>query len=372
MNILIITESRDKPDGSYAAFDLRHIEGSLRCAGYDDIYVVYYSEHEDIDRYLLDYCTCFKPDVVLLSTQSRVVGGGELSPLGLDRINDLGTPTVMFWWSIYADSIADYLEKYTPTLHVLGGADPTSHRPLNCDNIIHNIIPFDDKWFPAEDGKRDIGIGFLGALTPFRVAWIDALEERWVPVHTGGGQLVGGDTAFRTGKAPKLWMQYSDYLTETARMKIALNFSTGMGPMNIPSTLSAGQFERIINRGGSYIKDGLPSFLTHPGRWKNALLSMRNVAAVAAETKREMIRARVQEALWCRTFMLEEYSPVTETYFTPYHDYVPFYTLSDLVDKIEYYLEHDDERDRIRLQGRDTIEKYYNAKVYWQNIFEYI
>ena len=87
---------------------------------------------------------------------------------------------------------------------------------------------------------------------------------------------------------------------------------------------------------------------------------------------RHMIRARVYEALWCRTFLLEENNPITSIYFEPYVDYVPFTTIKDLAEKIRYYLNNDEERDRIRTQGRATIEKYYNARIYWENIFETI
>jgi spore maturation protein CgeB len=78
----------------------------------------------------------------------------------------------------------------------------------------------------------------------------------------------------------------------------------------------------------------------------------------------------VWEALWCRTFILEEENPVTKLYFEPYVDYVPFTTLKDLVGKVRYYLEHDKERDYIRMQGRTTVEKYYDAKLYWERLFK--
>ena len=99
---------------------------------------------------------------------------------------------------------------------------------------------------------------------------------------------------------------------------------------------------------------------------------MRRITTASVKKPREMTRMRVYEALWCRTFLLEEYNAITTRYFEPYVDYVPFTTFNDLVDKIRYYLENDDERDRIRLQGRATIEKYYSARLYWENIFETI
>jgi len=80
----------------------------------------------------------------------------------------------------------------------------------------------------------------------------------------------------------------------------------------------------------------------------------------------------VWEALWLKTFVLEEDNPITSQYFEPYVDYVPFATLPDLVDKTRYYLKNEEERDRIRMHGRATVEKYYNARIYWENIFEVI
>ena len=85
-----------------------------------------------------------------------------------------------------------------------------------------------------------------------------------------------------------------------------------------------------------------------------------------------MVRGRVWEAFWCRTFLLEEDNPATSLYFEPYVDYVPFTTLEDLIDKIRYYLENEEERDRIRMHGRATVEKYYNSRLYWYNLFETI
>jgi spore maturation protein CgeB len=110
--------------------------------------------------------------------------------------------------------------------------------------------------------------------------------------------------------------------------------------------------------------------MKNPAKAKLAVPTLKNIAVELSSKPRYMVRARVWEALWCRTFLLEEDNPVTSLYFRPYVDYVPFTTPKDLVDKIRYYLENDEERDRIRLQGRATVQKYYNARVFCENLFE--
>jgi len=307
-----------------------------------------------------------------------VVRGGGLTPDAAWKItHQLHIPTVLFWFSINADSIAEFMESYlhSVTLNWIGGADASSHKPMPLEgtNYVYSMANFDDSLFNIPDGVRDIPVGLLGALVPFRQKWISALKESNIPVYTGGGQLVDGwDTSFATGKVPPLWMPYEEYLRLTSRFKIVLNFSTGMGPMLRSAATSTGQAERALSRLTAQVRGGLAKFIRHPSRWKDALPAVKRITAASVKKPRETTRARVVEALWCRTFLLEEYNPITSRYFEPHVDYVPFTTLNDLVDKIRYYLENEEERDRIRMHGRATVEKYYNARIYWENLFEAI
>lgn len=373
--VVVVVEQRSRQDGSFPAFDLWNTADSLKSTGMvDNIDVLYYSDYTpNCDEAVIDYCIQKKPQAVLLSLQSMDVRGGGLTPDAAGKItHQLHIPTVMFWWSIYADSIAELLESYSPTLNVIIGADVSSHKPVECGNHVYALAAFDDNLFNKPDGVRDIPVGLLGSLVSFRYQWIEGLKEYGIPVYTGGGQLVDGDTSFSTGKAPPLWMPYEEYLGLTSRLKIVLNVSSGTKPMNLPVTSSAGQIERGLSRLTAQLKGGFSALVKNPSRLRYAVPALKNVASISVKKPKEMTRVRVFEALWCRTFLLEEYNPITERYFEPFVDYVPFTTLNDLVDKIRYYLGNDGERDRIRMQGRATMEKYYNARLYWENLFEAI
>jgi hypothetical protein len=377
--VLIVVESPDKPDGSYAAFDIHHMLGPLQSSGLvDNIDVLYYSEYTpNCDEAVINYCLQKKPQAVLLSLQSMVVRGGGLTPDAARKItHQLHIPTALLWFSIYVDSTAALLESFfsSVTLNMILGADPSSHKPMHLEgtNHVYAMVNFDDRLFKRlPDNDRDIPVGLLGSLVPFRRQWLDGLDKHGVTVYTGGGQLVdGGDTSFSTGKAPPLWMPYEKYLNLTSRFKIVLNFSSGMGPMLTPAVSPTGQAERLLVRLLTQMRLGLSALVKNPAKIKDVLPALKRSTSVSVNKPRAMTRTRVMEALWCRTFLLEEENPITSVYFEPYVDYVPFTTLKDLVDKIRYYLKHDDERERIRLQGRATVEKYFNARIYCENIFE--
>ena len=377
--VLIVVRQRSIPDGSYPDFDIRQMEGTLKFTGIvGSIDILYNNDYTpNCDEALINYCLEKKPQVVLLSLQSMDVRGGGLTPEAAWKItHQLRIPTVMFWFSIYADSIAELLESYlhSVTLNMILGADASSHKtmPLEGTNYIYAGLTYDEHLFSKPDGVRDIPVGLLGSLVPFRRQWIEGLKEFGIPVYTGGGQLVDGDTSFSTGKVPSLWMPYEEYLRITSRLKIVLNVSSGMGPMYLPAVSFSGQAERAFTRLASQVRGGLSALIKNPGRLKYIIPAMKHIASVSVKKPREMTRARVYEALWCRTFLLEEFNPITSRYFEPYVDYVPFTTLNDLVDKIRYYLENEEERDRIRMHGRATVEKYYNARIYFENIFEAI
>ena len=377
--VLIVVEQRSRQDGSFAAWDLDNTEGPLKCSGLvDNIDILYYSDYTpNCDEALINYCIQKKPQAVLLNLQNMLVRGGGLTPDAVWKItHQLNIPTVMFWWNVHSDSQAKLLESYlhSVTLNWIGGSDASSHPPMPLEgtNYVYAGLTYDEQLFSKPDGVRDIPVGLLGSLVSFRRQWVEGLKEFDIPVYTGGGQLVDGDTSFSTGKAPPLWMSYEEYLGLTSRLKIVLNFSSGMGPLHLPSTSRAGQIERGLSRLKAQLKGGFSALVKNPSRLRYAMPALKNVASITVKKPRETTRARVYEALWCRTFLLEEYNSITSVYFEPYVDYVPFTTLKDLVEKIRYYLENDNERDRIRMQGRATMEKYYNARLYWENIFEVI
>ena len=384
--VLVVVGQRSQGDRSYPGCDLRHLEGPLKSSGIvDNIYILYYSDYTPhCDDALIDYCLQKKPQAVLLSLQNIGLLGpsftavrkeGEPTPDGLEKItHQLHIPTVAFWGDIHSDSIAEVLERYrsSVTLNVIWGADASSHKPLLLEgaNYIYTGVTFDERLFNIDEGIRDIPVGFHGSLSQNRSQWIAVLTKLGIPIYMADGKPFDGKRLFLSGdRGTPTWISYEEYYCYMSKLKIALNFASltlkpDYQPMVFPS-------REWISQTFNWSMSGLKIITSS---WKNPVPAVKHIISVLrtlAET-RYQVRSRIWEALWLRTFLLEEENPVTASYFDPYVDYVPFTTLQDLADKIRYYLENKEERDRIRMHGRATVEKYYNARIYWENLFETI
>ena len=388
--VLIVVGQRRQQDRSYVAYDLRHTEEPLKSCGIvDNIDILYYSDYTPhCDEALINYCLQKKPQAVLLSVQNVGLLGPsfaavrkerEPTPDGLWKItHQLHIPTVAFWGDIHADSIAEVLERYhrSVTLNVLWGADASSHRPLipEATNYVYTGVTFDERLFDIPEGVRDMPVGFHGSLSRNRPQWMAGLRKLGIPVYTGDGKLFGGEReAVSQDKGTPAWVPYEEYYRYMSRLKIMLDFSSLGARGYNPAILSnRGRAWEALYWLASRLKTWSLALAKNPLKAKDIIPTLKSTAQVLLKKPRYMTRSRVWEALWLRTFLLEEDNPVTSVYFEPYVDYVPFTTLQDLVDKIRYYLENDEERDRIRMHGRATVEKYYNSRIYWENLFETI
>ena len=380
--VAIVNENRFRPDQwGMPGFDLRHLEEPLRCSGVvDNVDNFYYGDYANPDEALINYCVQKKPQALLLSLQWAVLQGMPApTPVTLRKITfELGIPSATFWFDIYLGVVTEFCERYldTVTLNVIGGADSNSHKtlPLEGASYVYTGLTFDERLFSRPEGVRDIPVGFLGSMFQNRSPWIAALRKLGMPVFTSGGVLIEGklpDAA--SGKPASAWIPYDEYLKLMSRTKVMLNFAlTYEGGYNGLLLTEKGRVWEALHWLAPRCKAWLSKVAKNPGNLRHTIPFLKDTVQRLLGKPRYQIRGRVWEALWCRTFLLEENNPVTSLYFEPYVDYVPFTSLKDLVDKIRYYLENEDERDRIRMQGRATVEKYHNARIYWENLFETI
>jgi len=68
--------------------------------------------------------------------------------------------------------------------------------------------------------------------------------------------------------------------------------------------------------------------------------------------------------------LLESKNTSTSKYFKPGEDYVEFEDLEDLDNKIEYYLNNEEERIRIATNGYNKYYANYSSQIFWNNILE--
>ena len=81
---------------------------------------------------------------------------------------------------------------------------------------------------------------------------------------------------------------------------------------------------------------------------------------------KSQVKEKVFETTLCGALLLEQENNETSQYFTPYADYIPWKDENDLIEKIKYYLSHDEERIAISLNGTKKANEFYTGKVYWE------
>ncbi len=133
-----------------------------------------------------------------------------------------------------------------------------------------------------------------------------------------------------------------------SQSKINLNFSKCSG------RLTPRYFAQIFLR-----KEDRKIRLNNPKYW------VPNLKSVLARRQKE-IKGRIFEIPGCRGFLLTDYAPGLEKYYEIGKEIECFYDIKDLIEKIKYYLEHEEEREKIAFNGykrtfRDhTYEKRFN------------
>lgn len=153
-------------------------------------------------------------------------------------------------------------------------------------------------------------------------------------------------------------------------------------------------------RGGQDIEVSMMGSLRQPGRQKLVDdLKDRNIAVLTGGGQREInlpphvyaefisasmislntswtslqgvhqLKGRVIEILLSGSLLMEPANDITPKFFNPTEDYVPFYSIDDCAAKINYYLKHDDEREKITTSGRLKALEFSDQK-YWEKVLK--
>jgi glycosyltransferase involved in cell wall biosynthesis len=80
------------------------------------------------------------------------------------------------------------------------------------------------------------------------------------------------------------------------------------------------------------------------------------------------LKGRVTEALLCGTLLVENKNTETSLWLDPGKDYVQYTDLTDLSDKLSYYLANRSERLQIADNGKRRVEHQYDAYKFWERI----
>ena len=83
---------------------------------------------------------------------------------------------------------------------------------------------------------------------------------------------------------------------------------------------------------------------------------------------KHQLKARVFETMLAGGLLLEERNEQTACYFTEDIEYVAFSSQHELLEKIHYYLAHENERSKIANAGHRKAKRLFNGKQFWDKV----
>ncbi|MFS0575520.1 glycosyltransferase [Sporosarcina sp. 179-K 3D1 HS] len=105
-----------------------------------------------------------------------------------------------------------------------------------------------------------------------------------------------------------------------------------------------------------------------PKVFMNSIVNV-NITRSFVETGLPM---RVFDVLGCKGFLATNHKLDIDRLFSDGHDLVKYRDLQDLKELIRYYLNHEEDRNRIRTQGFETIRKYHTYEIRIKNIMNIV
>ena len=270
----------------------------------------YYQLHKELgDAALLAKCTDEKPDFICLVLY-KVPGSYHTVPTyeTLHTINHImKIPIVAIWGDLQSSVlryVADTLTPYT-NVNMFTALSTGVNNIAHPETFFYSWVPKDPRIFCDLGLNRDIPISYIGSPKLPRVAAIKFLIDHGIDIYYTGGER---DTHISTE-------EYGQLLN---RSQISLSFSRSGDPADNPPI--------------------------------------------------HVINARTFEIMLCGAMLLEQYGIETAKLYEPFIDYVPYSTHEDMLEKVKYYLAHDNERMKVAKAGCQKTMTRYSSLRFWRMV----
>jgi hypothetical protein len=257
------------------------------------------------DKTLVQRIMKIRPDLIILSTYDPFKSNHPFLSVMEAIHSKCRIPIVQIWHDSVGEKAIEAGKKLSKLVD------------LNIEQSASNLIKyFGDRkcirlWTPSDpnvfypgEAQRDIPVSFVGSTTSYRDVRVDFTQH--LQENNVGFYHTGG-------QLDKSAVSIEEYAAVLRRSKISLNFSFSI-----------------------------------PG-WHQE-------------------KARVFEILFSGAMLMESNNEETKLHYEPMVDFVPFDTKEDLLDKVRYYLDHEEERQEIAHNGYLRTIQEYNQDRLWELI----
>jgi len=260
----------------------------------------------------------------------------ELDYVTLDEVKKITTSVA--WFSDDHWRLDNYSRFYAPhftKVLTTWSKAAERYRSYGITNVIRSQWGFNSGvYHSVVVPGQDINVSFVGMKTPHREKIVNALREAGINVFVRGYKWAEGRANF------------NEMLEIFSRSKINLNLNPPMSAISLKS-LSQIFFRRRRN-------------MIVPDFW-HTYANLRSYF----QKKIPQIKARPFEITGCGGFCITGAADDTEHYFIPDKEIAIYLDMPELIEKVRYYLAHDDERKAIAKAGyeRAIHEHTYHMRL---------
>ncbi len=134
--------------------------------------------------------------------------------------------------------------------------------------------------------------------------------------------------------------------------------------------INSGREEYIDFLRASGIKVYTREYRVPARRYAEILNRSKISLSLSHDGKKGQLRNRAFEIMACKSLLLEDSAAETGRLFDVGKDFDVFRNKEELLEKVRFYLQHEEERKAIAQSGYDKVTNLYNARNLWAGIFK--
>ncbi len=293
----------------------------------------------EMNRRLLATVDSVRPDVCFF-----VLFNDEIARETIERISRRSGVRTVNWFADDHWRFESFSRHWATAFNFVTTTDAAAvekYRRHGVETVIHTQWGFNPFRYRARHIACDGKVAFVGQVHSHRRDLVRRLESSGFSVSCWG-------LGWPNGRLP-----FDDMVKLFSRSAISLNFAESSLAMNGKSLAKV-----FLNRRA----DG--TFHVH------GIRRMKENTATLFGERRLQIKGRVFEIPGAGGFLLTEAADNLERYFVPDQEIVTFRSPAEMVEKVRYFLAHDESRERIRLAGYERAVRDHSYVQRFLEIFE--
>ncbi len=290
---------------------------------------------EKMNQELLEAVRHEKPDLFFAFMYTD-----ELDTKTLDAIKNITKSVAWFpddHWRF--DNYSKYYAPHFSWVVTTYSKAVEKYKEIGIQNVIHSQWAANTSTYKPSLKSKDIDVSFVGSWNKERGRVIRVLLEHGIRIEVYGN-------GWKNGR-----IQQKELVEIIGRSKISLGLNPSSAYIGIKPLIRF-----FFKRSGRWIVPDFWNFFDNVREWRQKSIPQ--------------IKARIFEIPACRSLLFTQIADTLAEYYKPGEECVIYEDLEDLIVKIQYYLQHNEERENITLRGYERTLRDHTYERRFSDIFK--